>query len=273
MQQRPPQSVDADNPARSRAGPPIAPTDAQSGEPSLPRPEDLPTIRIGEPVAQLDGALPTHIGEPSRAAEMASAARAAQARARQDLGVIATDLAQIAAALHDHTRQLEHAVEGEFAGDPGDPRVRLLAETLAVVRRADLRLAQIGAALSRLRDAVDASQASVGALEMERERLSLLYQAAQELNSALDLDDILGGVLARLIEVVRAERGLLMLWDASASVLRFTVARGADGQPLNLNAFSISRGVVARVWVEQRPLLTTDAQADERLRANESVVA
>lgn len=273
MQQRPPQSSGTGDGSASRAGPRITPTGSHSGEAPRPAPEDLPTVRIGVPTAQPGGALRTHIGEPARAAEMAGAARAAQTRAQQDLGAVAVDLAQMAAALHEQTRRLERAVEGEFAGDPADPRVRLLAETLEVARRADLRLAQLGAALSRLRSAVEASQAGVGALETERARLSLLYQIAQELNSALDLDDILGGVLARLIEVVRAERGFLMLWDAEPGMLRFTVARGADGQPLSLDAFSISRGVAERVWAEQRPLLTTDAQADERLRANASVVA
>jgi adenylate cyclase len=273
MQKRPPQLGGSDDANASPFGPRIAPSDSQSGEAPPLDPGDLPTVRIAVPTVQEDGTLRTHIGEPARAAEVAGVARAAQARAQQDIANLAADLAQVAAALHEHTARLEQAVEGEFATDPGDPRVRLLAQTLELARHADLRLARLGAALRRLSSSVQASQTTVGALETERERLSLLYQIAQQLNSALDLDDVLGDVLARLIEVVRAERGFVMLWDPVAATLRFTAARGANGQPLSLDAFAISRGIVERVWADQRPLLTTDAQQDDRLRAQESVVA
>ena len=275
MHPRPPQFGGSGDALASRSGPRISPADSQSGETMTvrPAPEDLPTVRIRPPVAQAGGALTTHLGEPERAAEVADVARVAQARAQQDVSAVAADLAQVAAALHEHTVQLEHAVEGQFAAEAGDPRVRLLSDTLELERRADLRLAQLGAALQRLRTAVQASHATVAALETERARLSLLYQIAQQLNSALELEEVLGNVLARLIEVVRAERGFIMLWDAPSGALGFTAARGEDGQPLWLDAFSISRGITERVWREQRPLLTTDAQQDDRLRANESVVA
>jgi PAS domain S-box-containing protein len=244
----------------------------EESSPTTP-PEELPTVSIGVPTAQPGGALRTHLGEPTRAAKVSDVARAAQARAKQDISAIAAGLAEIAATFHEHTARLESAVEGQFASDPGDPRVRLLAESLQLARRADLRLAQLDAGLRRLEDSVRAAETTTAALQRERERLSMLYQSAQALNSTIELDDVLGSVLAQLIEVVRAERGFVMLWDPAVSTLRFATARGADGKPLPLDAFSISRGVTETVWADQRPLLTTDAQQDERFRSNESVVA
>jgi adenylate cyclase len=273
MQQRPPDLGDPSRPSAARASPPLASADAHSSGAPGPAPEDLPTIHIGVPTAQPGGALRTHIGEPARAAQVAGAARAAQARAQEDITAVAAGLADVAVALHEHTARLEQAVEGQFAADPGDPRVRLLAQSLEIARRADLRLAQLGAGLRRLEGSVQASEATTTALQRERERLSLLYQNAQDLNSTVELEEVLGSVLARLIEVVRAERGFVMLWDAATSSLRFTAARSADGQAITLDAFSISHGVVDTVWADQQPLLTTDAQHDERLRANESIVA
>jgi adenylate cyclase len=263
MQQRPPAHGESNSPVALPANTPAAP---------IPL-EDLPTLVIGPPTLQPDGALRTHLGEPSRAAEVAEVGRAAQERAQQDISAIAAGFSELAGALHEHTARLEQAVEGQFASDAGDPRVRLLAESLQLARRADLRLSLLGAGLRRLEGSVQAGGATTAALLRERERLSMLYQSAQALNSAIELEDVLGSVLGHLIAVVRAERGFVMLWDNAASALGFAAARGADGGPLALTDFSISRGVVDKVWAEQQPLLTTDAQEDERLRASESVVA
>src|SRR5579883_1596435 len=45
--------------------------------------------------------------------------------------------------LHEHTRKLEVAVEGTYAGESGDPRVRLLNESLRISRTADLELGRL----------------------------------------------------------------------------------------------------------------------------------
>jgi PAS domain S-box-containing protein len=224
-------------------------------------------------LARADGALPTHLAAPEHAARMAEEARAAQALAQRDVRDVAAGVATMAAALHEHTRRLEQAVEGTYAGDASDPRVRLLAETLEIARRADLRLAQLGDGLRRVHSSVAASQEMVDALQRERERLTLLYQIAQELNSTIELDDVLGSALARLIEVVRAERGYVMLWDAASGALRRAAARGMDVHSVTGDEFAISLSVVNQVWATRQPMLTTDAQRDQRLRAQESVVA
>ena len=241
---------------------------------ALTPPEDTPPPPSSIPTPTLDdeGALVTHLGEPSKAAHVAGVARAAQARARQDVASIAAGLAEIAAAMHRLAGSLEPAAEGQFSANLSDPRTRLLAEALETARAADLRLAQLEHALKRLSSSVQTAQDNVAALQDERERLSVLYQIAQDLNTSLDLDDVLSRVLDQLIDVVHAERGFLMLRDASGGDLQFAAARGADGRPLAQGDFGLSRNIVRDVWERQRPLLTTDAQMDERLRQHESVV-
>lgn len=242
--------------------------------PVLTPPEGVPVSPpIPTPTLDSDGgALVTHLGEPSKAAHVAGVARAAQARARQDVASIATGLAEIAAAMHRLAGSLEPAAEGEFSANLSDPRSRLLAEALETARASDLRLAQLEHALRRLNASVQTAQDNVAALQGERERLSMLYQIAQDLNTSLDLDEVLGRVLDQLIKVVHAERGFLMLRDESSGDLRFAAARGADGRQLAQGDFGLSRNIIRDVWERQRPLLTTDAQVDERLRQHDSVV-
>jgi adenylate cyclase len=258
--QRRPEPTDVDQPETERG--------AGDGSPESATPELL-TVTISTPRVQPGGGLTTSMGAPTQAAQ---AIQAAQNRARQDVSAVAVGLVEVAAALHEHARVLEQFVEGSFSTDLADPRTRLLAQTLAIARDADLRLARLGHALRRLTESVQSAQTNLAALQHERERLSSLYRIAQELNTSLELSEVLGLVMAQLIEVVRAERGFLMLWNAAEGRLEFTCARGADGQPLRQEDFHISSGVVSNVWQSQQPLLTVDAQDDERLRSQVSVV-
>src|SRR5260370_7787152 len=49
----------------------------------------------------------------------------------------------ISRMLHEHSRKLEVAVEGTYAGENGDPRVQLLSDSLRVCRTSDLELGRI----------------------------------------------------------------------------------------------------------------------------------
>lgn len=244
-----------------------------SGEASaLGAAASVPAVVIPPPALDPRGALKTYIGTPEQAAQAARAVRAVQDRAQRDVEHIVRGLAEVAAAMHRQARELEDVVEGQFSADLSDPRMRLITRSLEVAQQSDLRLAQLEIMLHRLSATVQAAQGNIAALQHERERLSTLYQIAQELNSSLDLDELLGRVMAKLIEVVHAERGFLMLADEPGGLLQFVAARGSDGHPLAEHDFSISRGIVANVWTTQQPVLTTDAQDDARLRQHESVV-
>src|SRR5512136_1268377 len=102
------------------------------------------------------------------------------------------------------------------------------------------------------------------------DRLALLYRISQDFNSSLDLDEVLNRVIDEVIAAVRAERGFLMLRDA-AGQLRFRVARGIERHTIEQPQFQVSRSVLVRVAEEGRPLLTSNAQDDARLKAHHSV--
>lgn len=215
----------------------------------------------------------THTPSPLPTASRPEETRVALQRGRAAVSVIESEINALAAAMHRQASALEPFVEGTFASDTSDPRTRLLSDALDLARSADQRLGRLDANIRGLRESAQAVSNDWSSVGAERERLATLYTIAQELNSSLDLDDVLGRVMALLIEVVRAERGAILLWDAEASSLRFTTARDAAGQAVGENQLALSRGVVDQVWVSGTPLLTTDAQADERLKQNYSVVS
>ncbi len=102
------------------------------------------------------------------------------------------------------------------------------------------------------------------------DRLALLYRISQDFNSSLDLDEVLNRVIDEVIAAVHAERGFLMLRDASGQ-LRFRVARGIDRHTIEQPQFQVSRSVISRVAEEGRPLLTSNAQDDSTLKLQRSV--
>ena len=103
-------------------------------------------------------------------------------------------------------------------------------------------------------------------------RLALLVRLAQVFNSSLDLDQVLGRVMDEVIAAVHAERGFVMLHEAGGQLV-FRVARGIDQRTIEDPSFQISRGVLAQVAAEGRPVLTSDAQHDDRFSMRQSIVS
>lgn len=210
-----------------------------------------------------------------------------------ELRSIGDSLVRISRSLHEQTRQLEIAVEGKYASDGNDPRIRLLSDSLHVSRIADLELGRLNQSLQRImanqpnsEKGANGHSGSVAVFEREREALTTsitnlkqqrneletLYNIAQVLNSTLKFDEVLRRVMDEVIEVVNAERGFLMLVNPTTNELEFTIARDKEAQTIDESAFKISRGSVKRVINTREPLLADDAMMDDALKAQESII-
>src|SRR5947209_9952885 len=161
----------------------------------------------------------------------------------------------ISRILHEHTRKLEVAVEGTYVGQACDDRVRLLSDSLRVCRTADLELGRLNQSGQRviysLREQLEKAQASpvptqsrplssapgnfererevlntnIYNLQRERNELEALYEIARVLNSTLEFDKVLLLVMDEVIDVVKAERGFLVLLNPFTNTPEFKIAR------------------------------------------------
>jgi class 3 adenylate cyclase/PAS domain-containing protein len=209
-------------------------------------------------------------------------------------------LMRIARLLHEQTRKLEVAVEGTYAGESGDPRVRLLSDSLRVSRVADLELGRLNQTAQRVLGTLqeqlgqglqafappgiaeqtinfdrerEALNTSISNLKRQRNELETLYEIARVLNSTLDLDSVLQLVMDQVIHVVNAERGFLMLKNRSTGALEFTIARDKQARTIDKSEFKVSMRTIERVVRTREPLLTDDAQMDAALKGQESIMA
>jgi len=95
--------------------------------------------------------------------------------------------------------------------------------------------------------------------QLNRDEIGTLYAIARVLNSTLNLDEVLQMVMDRVIEVVRAERGFLMLVNQETSRLEFKIARNQQARTLEKGEFEkISLSTVKQVVSTGRAVTDSD---------------
>lgn len=210
-----------------------------------------------------------------------------------EMRAVGDSLLSVARVVHEHKGKLEIAVEGTYASEGGDPRIRLLSEALRVSSIAEQELTKVhqtiqkmvrqaamptnggnGRATGAILEREHELTVSITNLKQERNELETLYGIAQILNSTLEFDEVLRSVMDQVIAVVDAERGFLMLVNPATNQLEFTIARDKKAQAIPENAFNmISRSTVMRVMQTQQAVLADDAMSDAALQAQASILA
>jgi len=108
------------------------------------------------------------------------------------------------------------------------------------------------------------------ATNLSDERLALLCHLTQSFNRSLDLDEVLSMVIDEIIAATKAERGFVVLREDDGKLV-FPVARGINQTNIEDPEFQISHGVIDQVLTEGKPVLTHDAQVDNRFSGMQSV--
>ncbi len=114
------------------------------------------------------------------------------------------------------------------------------------------------------------------ARESQLERLLGIYR---RLSSSIKVREVLDTAMDAAIDLTGAERGFVIVGREGASGqgrqrgLRVAVARSLDREQVGRSALKISRSIAERVMSTGEPLLTAEADTDQRFSTKESVVA
>ncbi len=99
----------------------------------------------------------------------------------------------------------------------------------------------------------------------------LLYELARDLSSSLELDVVLRKVMDRVITLMKAARGFIVLVDPATGELSVQMSSG-EADPENARQFLGSRTVIEQVVVTGQAVVSTDASLDDRFKGKQSVI-
>src|ERR1700681_5035335 len=97
----------------------------------------------------------------------------------------------------------------------------------------------------------------------------LFYELARDLSSSLELDIVLRKVMDRVISLMKASRGFIVLVDATG-IMSVQMA-GGDTDPEKSKEFLGSRTVIEHVVRTGNAVISTDASMDDRFKSQQSV--
>ncbi|TMC80323.1 MAG: GAF domain-containing protein [Chloroflexi bacterium] len=99
----------------------------------------------------------------------------------------------------------------------------------------------------------------------------LLYELARDLSSSLELDVVLEKVMDRVITLMKAARGFIVLIDPVDGSLSVQMSSG-EADPEKARQFLGSRTVIEQVVRTGQAVVSTDASLDDRFKGQQSVI-
>jgi adenylate cyclase len=112
----------------------------------------------------------------------------------------------------------------------------------------------------------------IEAFQREHNNMLALANVGQVINSSLELNEVLTIVMDNIVRLTKAERGFLMLRNEKGEMVT-SMGRNWEMESINSSELTVSRSVVGRVIESGEPLITTNAQEDQRFVGQESIVA
>lgn len=118
---------------------------------------------------------------------------------------------------------------------------------------------------------LEKSQKSAAKMQKQLGQMQELVHTSALITSSLDFNRVLEEVLDTVIKLTGAERAYLMLTQGENRDLRVQVARNAQQETLSKDAITFSHQMISEAIEMRAPLVSTNAQEDERFTEMKSV--
>src|SRR5437667_2897293 len=161
----------------------------------------------------------------------------------------------------DFAAQLEQAISST---ERLDSKVKPVLQSL---KAQGLPLAgELGTLIQTIRQSLKGAQKNGQQATVRLQQLQKLVDTSALLTSSLELDQVLEEVMDTINKLTGAERAYLMLRQPDQRDLAIRAARNWDRENLDKTEVNYSRSIVNTVFDEGQPILTTNAQIDERFQ-------
>ena len=101
-------------------------------------------------------------------------------------------------------------------------------------------------------------------LQQRTDELNILYEIEAEMNTLLDLDEVLERLLRRAMDLVGARAGSIALREGPGGELVFRTAAGEKGDTVQGLRLPMGEGIVGWVAAQRTPLVVNDPARDPR---------
>jgi GAF domain-containing protein len=132
---------------------------------------------------------------------------------------------------------------------------------------------ELGTLIQSIRQSLKTAQRNGQQATVRLQQLQKLVDTSALLTSSLELDRVLEEVMDTINSLTGAERAYLMLRQSGSAELAIRAARNWDGENLDKTEVNYSRSIVNAVVDKGDPVLTTNAQMDDRFQGAQSVSA
>ncbi len=112
----------------------------------------------------------------------------------------------------------------------------------------------------------------IAGLQQSQIELDTFYEIGRDIASVLDLMPLLELILDRIIILLQAERGFIVLYDQDSDGFHISVSRQFAPEESDDPQVKISRLLIRRVLDTREPIITTNAQEDPRFQESKSIV-
>jgi len=113
-----------------------------------------------------------------------------------------------------------------------------------------------------------AQSVAAALIDPEVERLRKLVAWIRRLTNEHDIKRLLALMLDSVVELTGAERGFLLLLEGPKAEGRVRVARNFDLDALRKPTYKVARGIAREVARDGRPVVSTNADEDPRIRSH-----
>lgn len=159
-------------------------------------------------------------------------------------------------------------------GNQMDEVMGMLAAQQKVLKMRGMQLPpNVMERLDSVQQEVNQLRQMLGDQTPELTQLRALFRTIIQINSSLDLQQVLNEVMDTFVELTGAERGLILLINPDTRDMEIKVLRGMDQETMSKGSFNVSRTVVREVASKGQPIVATNALEDERLSAQESIIS
>jgi GAF domain-containing protein len=164
----------------------------------------------------------------------------------------------------DFLRQVQ-----QLQQDVGQLKTHLEASLDTIARQDAARAAAMEQLIGSITRTLHTFQRGSVELSERVTALNGLVETSALLNSTLDPKQVIDGVIDTIVQITGAERAYIVLIDGN--VLTPYAARNWDNQTVPEAEVSFSRSIIRASLEQGKPIVTTNAQSDERFERVESI--